>query len=39
MGRPPKVELGGWLQWFVHTFSNSVYKKQLGVPLVVQTMW
>jgi hypothetical protein len=24
--RPPKVELGGWLQWFVHIFSNSVSK-------------
>jgi hypothetical protein len=23
MWRPPKIELGGWLYWFVHTFSSS----------------
>jgi len=29
MWRPPKVELGGLLWWFIHTFCSNVFKKQI----------
>jgi len=29
MWRPPKVELGDLLEWFIHTFCINVFKKQI----------